>query len=243
MINVVIIDDEQGARELLSNMLKMLAPEFNILGEADGVETGLALIQNNTPDLVFLDIQMQDGTGFDLLSKLPNNSLKVIFVTAFHEHAIKAFEFSAIDYLLKPLTPDRLMNALSKVKKSMESEAVNIQTLLANMQSKDKKVVLKTSESVFVIDVADIIRCEAEGNYTTFFLNDGRSLLVSKIIKVYEDLLSAYNFFRSHQSHLVNMNFFDEYLRRDEQIKMKNGELIPLASRKKEVFLARLSQL
>lgn len=244
-MRAVIIDDNEDARTIIRIVLERFCPSVTLLAEADGVQTGYDCILKLRPDLVFLDMEMPDGTGIDLLKKFPQLTFKVIFVTAFQEYAIQAFKFSAIDYILKTADPQEIVNAVNRAIKELETERSHLQfkTLLQNLeQPQQQTLVLKTQEMIVAVKTSNIIRCEAVGGYTNFVLADGRNLLITKGLKEYEGLLSTQDFMRIHKSHLINLNYFDSYAKKDELISLKNGEKVPLAARKKEAFLAYLKR-
>ncbi len=236
MISVVVIDDEQKARETIINILALSNTNLNVVGEADDVNSAYDLINKKHPDLVLLDINLPDGTGFDLIKMFSRINFKVIFITAHEEYAIKAFKFSALDYILKPITAGDLLQAVENANESINKEEneIKINTFLSNLEM-IKKIVLKTSESIHIVQVKNIIRCEADVNYTTFYLDNDEKLLVSKTLKEYDELLDSSGFFRTHQSHLVNQ---DHILRYDKteggHLVMDDESIVPVSSRKKE---------
>jgi len=223
-------------------MLNGFCPQVKIVGEASSVETGYSLINELKPEVVFLDIQMPDGSGFDLLKKFPSIDFKFIIITAYQEFAVKAFKFSAIDYLLKPMDPTDLINAVERLKETLHDEEINqkFQTFIENTQSSTgnpSKIILKTFDSVMVVETNRIVRCESQNNYTFFYFSDNTKLLVSKTLKEYEELLSSSGFLRTHQSHLVNLNFVKNYKRYPEShINLTDGTKIPVAIRKRELI-------
>jgi two-component system, LytTR family, response regulator len=249
MLRIVIIDDEQNARELISNTVKHNCSNVEIVGTGESVKTGLEVINAVNPDIVLLDVQMPDGTGFDLLSKLKDFKFKVIFITAHQEFALQAFKFSALNYILKPVDVEELVASINKVEEAIEQNNMDMKMkiLYDNLQNKSKdskKLILKSTDQIHAVNVKDIIRCESEGNYTRFILNDGRKLLATKILKEFDEMLQNYNFFRVHQSHLINVDFFETFIKADGgTVVMKDKSKIPLASRKKEAFLKLLSSL
>ncbi|MCP9750574.1 LytTR family DNA-binding domain-containing protein [Ferruginibacter sp. HRS2-29] len=248
MLRTIVIDDMQNIRQKNVAVIKQYCPTVAVIAEADGVVSGVAAIKKYLPDLVFLDVEMQDGTGFDLLQQLKPIDFKVIFVTAFQEFAIKAFRFSAIDFLLKPLDPADLAEAVKKAEETLSKEMLELQfnTLFSNIERPRnlQKIILKTAEKVYSIHVQDIIRCESEKNYTTFYMVNGQKLLVSTTLKEYETMLLPMGFFRTHQSHLINMLYFDHYIKTDTgSIIMKDKTAIPLSVRKKEEFLNSLNSI
>lgn len=244
-MRIVLIDDDEVVRDNLRTLLAIYAPECAVIAEADGVQTGLTCLKKYQPDLLLLDVEMKDGTGFDLLSIYGQLDFKVIFVTGHDGYAIKAFKFSAIDYVLKPIDPEDLVSALNKAKKPVDKQEQNlkVRNLVQNKNegSKDQKIVLKDAETVYLIAVKDIIRCESETNYTRFFLTDGRILMISKTLKEYDSLFEGQFFFRAHQSHLINLQHFDRYDKREGGIlHMKDGSTLPVAVRKKESLMVAL---
>jgi len=247
MIKTVIIDDEENARKLISAIIAKHASNIELCGEADSVENGVSLISTQKPELVILDIQLGDGTAFDLLKLIPNINFKIIFVSAYQEFAIEAFKFSAIDYVLKPVSPQSIITAIEKAgeKLNLEEIKLKVESLSYNFSASNesKKLLLRTSDSIYLLDTKEIIRCESEGSYTTFFTTDNRKLIVSKGIKEYDDLLCSYGFFRIHQSHLINMSCFKEYNKRDDVAVLKDNSRIPVATRKKEQLLKLLENI
>ncbi len=249
MMRAVIVDDEINARETLGIMLKMYAPEIEVIAEADGVKSGLQVINSNQPDLLFLDIQMGDGSGFDLLSYFSSYPFKVIFVTAYEEYALKAFKFSALDYLVKPVTPDDLIRAVGKVKETSATDSFKSQmdVLELNYENKNKppeKIILKTLDAIYVVEVKEIIRCESDDNYTKFYLEEGNKLMVSKTLKEFDEMLGTAGFLRVHQSHLININQIDHLVKKDGgMLIMKDKSEVPVASRKKDQLLKQIQQL
>jgi len=243
MLRAVVIDDIDTIRTKNIDMIKANCPNIVIIGQANSVESGITLIKQIAPDLVFLDVEMPDGTGFDLLQKLKPISFKVIFITGYEDFAIRAFRFSAIDYLLKPLDPTELVEAVKKAEESLSKEYLELKlnTLFSNLERpKDlQKLVLKTSDKIYSVNIQDIVNCESDKNYTTFYFINTPKLVISTTLKEYETLLKPFNFFRAHQSHLINMLYFDHFIKTDggNTIVMKNKNKIPLATRKKEEFL------
>ncbi len=236
MISVVVIDDEQKARETIITILGMSKIDIEVVGEADSVNAGYEMILAKHPDLVLLDITLIDGTGFDLLRKFEKIYFKVIFITAHEEYALIAFKFSALDYILKPLTAGDLLKAVEKANESKlhDETELKITTFLSNLE-KIKKIVLRTSESIHIIPIKNIIRCEADVNYTTFYIDTGAKLLVSKTLKDYSDMLEPSGFFRTHQSHLVNLDHILRYDKADGgHLVMADDSIVPVSSRKKE---------
>lgn len=248
MLRAVIIDDIDSIRSKNTALIKEHCPNVTIMAEANDVRSGVEVIKKFLPDLVFLDVEMPDGTGFDLLQQLKPINFKVIFITGFQDFAIKAFRFSAIDYLLKPIDPTDLIEAVKKAEETLNKDALELKfgTLFTNMErpKESQKIILKTSEKLYSVNVQDIVHCESEKNYTTFHFINASKLVVSTTLKDYETLLTPYGFFRTHQSHLINMFYFDHFIKADGgTIVMKNKMTIPLASRKKEEFMTLLDKL
>ncbi|MCE3295677.1 MAG: response regulator [Crocinitomicaceae bacterium] len=246
-MKVVIIDDEKNNSELVSNLLGMFCKEVEVLAIADSVQSGYQAIIDNKPELVFLDVQMPDGTGFDLLQCFDNYDFKVIFITAYQEYAIEAFKVSAVDYILKPLSPQSLIAAVKKAEQAISSTEINqkIKNLLSNVSEsgQEKKVVLKTMERIYSVGIQEIVRFESEGSYTTVFLKDGKKIVVSRLIKEFDEMLCNDNFTRVHQSHLINMDYLFCFEKTDNQIMMKDNSLIPVSSRKKEYVLGLINAI
>jgi len=249
MLRAVVIDDIETIRKNNIAIIKSNCPNISIVGQADSVESGLQLIRQLVPDLVFLDVEMPDGTGFDLLQKLKPIAFKVIFITGHEDFAIRAFRFSAIDYLLKPLDAEELAEAVKKAEESLSKEVfdMKLSNLFANLERpKDlQKIVLKTADRIYSVNIQDVVSCESDKNYTTFNFINAPKLVVSTNLKEYETMLAPYNFFRTHKSHLINMAYFDHFIKSDggNKIVMKNNLSVPLSVRKKEEFLVLLDNL
>ena len=247
MIKALVIDDENRTRDLIAKMINSFGLDIKAISAGESVVSGLKAIEEHNPDIVFLDIQMPDGTGFDLLRSLPNKSFEVIFITAHEEFAIKAIKFSALDYILKPIDADELKAAVERAIKSVGSKKEEIQfdALQLNIQPNQKRrLVLKTHESVHVVELDSIIRCESERNYTSFFLINGKKIVVSKTLKDYEILLAGHNFLRVQQSHLINLDFVSRYDKiNGGTIVMKDDSEVPLSPAKREIFFKILDNL
>jgi two-component system LytT family response regulator len=249
MIRAIIVEDEKMSRETLKRMLEKYCPQVDVVAEAEGYRMGIEMIKKFEPDVVFLDIQMPDGSGFRLLEEITDVKFEVIFTTAFDQFAIKAIKFSALDYLLKPIIPQELINAVEKVEhKRMEfRKSTNIDIFLENMKSKEdgaQKIVLSTSDKIHVIKIDDIVRCESDNYYTQFFFTDGKRLLISKTLKENEELLTQHNFIRPHKSHLINVKYIKSFLRQEGgYIIMTDGSKIPVSRRKREKIMDILMHL
>jgi two-component system LytT family response regulator len=233
MKRAVIIDDSERARKALKRDVEEYCPQVEVIAEADSVLSGLNLLKKTETDIVFLDIHMNDGDGFELLEILGEIKAKVIFTTSSDAHAIKAFKFSATDYLLKPIDPDELIKAVEKVETADN-------TLLKEALEKERisKIALHTQEKIAVHKLDDIIRCESDVNYTTFYFTTSKPLLVTKTLKHYDGLLKDSGFLRVHQSHLINRDHIKEYNKQDGgYLVMSDGSRVPISSRKKAEIL------
>ncbi len=240
MIKAVIIDDEQSSIDLTSALLRFYSDRISLAGSGNSVEEGYQLIRMHKPDLVFLDVHLEGGSGFDLLNKLGSIGFKVVFITAHNEFALRALRYSAMDYLLKPLSPLDFSEAVRKALQAINHDEVTLQmkTLLHNMgMQQQRKVVFKTQEKIYSIDTFDIIRFESEGSYTTVYLSEGKKIIVSKIIKEFEEMLAPEGFIRVHQSHLINRNHMFCFEKQDNLITMKDSSTVPVSTRKKEMVL------
>lgn len=246
-MQAILIDDQESQRKNLKDLLTLHCPDINILGEADSVQSGIALIQNTHPQLVFMDIDLGDGTGFDILESIGDPHFSLVFVTGHNEFAIKAFKYSALDYILKPVNPTDLGQALERARKMTTSDdsGLRIQNLLESRGSKkQEKIILSDADSIYLVEVSEILRCQAESNYTRFFLTEKREILVSKTLKEYEQLFEGQPFFRVHQSHLVNLTHFSRLDKKEGgTIVMKDGSFVPVAVRRKDELLSLLKSL
>lgn len=249
MIKAVIVEDEKHSRELLHELVKEYCEGIEIVGLAGSVEEALKEIETHKPSLVFLDIELPDGDGFQILEKIGDVNFDIIFTTAYDQYSLRAFKFSATDYLLKPVDIDELQQASQRVvekNKVEKREGQNDQVKalirnIRNMSTPFKRIVLPTTNGFTVVDPDDIIRCESDRNYTFIFLKDGRRILVSRTIKEYDEMLSEYNFFRIHQSHLINLNYLKNYTRgRGGYVELIDGTVLDVSARRKSDFLARM---
>lgn len=231
---------------MISYLLEKHFPNVAVVGTADGVESGFESIGRYSPDLVLLDIRMEDGLAFDLLNKLDHIDFKIIFITAFEEYALQAIKFSALDYLLKPVSLLELEAAITKAENQMIKDLhVQLAELNNNLQSiNNKRIVLRTAEKLHIIPVQNIIRCEADRNYSRFYLENGKSIIVSHPVKEYENMLVEQGFFRVHKSHLVNLSFIEEYVKSEGgNVILTDGTSIPVAERKKNSLLSIFGRL
>ncbi len=244
MIRTLIIDDNLNNRLHLSGMISDFFPNISVMGEADGVQTGIQAISKLRPELVLLDIKMGDGDAFDLLKGIDNIFFKIIFVTAYEEYAMKAIKFSALDYLLKPVTIEDLKIAFDKAENQILNDLkIQLSTLQLNLSSsKNKIIVLRTSDKIYLVEVMEIIRCESDGNYTLFYTKEGQKYMVSNPMKEYEDILEDHGFFRIHKSHIVNTSFINSY-DKEGYVVLKDKTMLPVSKRKKSELLELFSRL
>ena len=244
---VLIIDDENRTRDFVKKMIDSFQLDLEVFTDGENVETGIEAINRIQPDIVFLDIQMPDGTGFDVLNSIESKKFEVIFITAYQEYAIKAIKFSALDYILKPIDAEELHTAILTAIDSVDfkKEDAQYEALENNIQPGNRrKLVLQTQECVYIVDLSEIIRCEADKNYTFFFLNSGKKILVSRTLKDFETMLNGYGFFRIQQSHLINLDYLDRYDKHQGgAIIMKDGSAVPLSPAKKDQFFKLLERL
>lgn len=247
MKKAIIIDDENRTRDLIAKMINSFGLDIEAIPAGDNVQSGIKAIEEHQPDIVFLDIQMPDGTGFDLLKAIPHKNFEVIFITAHEEFAIKAIKFSALDYILKPVDPEELRTAVEHALNTMgnKRDESQFEALQNNISAQQKRrLVLKTQESVHVVDLDQIIRCESDRNYTSFYLTENRKILVSKTLKEFETLLIGYNFIRVQQSHLINLDYVDRYNKGNGgSVVMRDGSEVPLSPAKREIFFKILENL
>lgn len=236
-LSILIVDDEKRVRSSLRYLISMYFPGANIVGEAGDIESAYLEIKLHKPDLVLLDIQMPDGNGFDLIKKFMPVDFKVVFITAYNQYAIQAFKYSALDYLLKPVNPEELIKVLEKAtaKKNESFLMEKMESLVENMNNvNQKKIVLNTQEFVHIVKLSDIIQIEADRNYTTFYLVNNKTILISKSLIEFEEILSTSNFFRVHHSNLINLYHVLKIDKQNMQVIMSDNSKITIASRKKE---------
>lgn len=250
MIKAVVIDDEEDARFMLkSNITRHFNSEVQIVAEASSVKSGIELIQKVQPELVFLDIQMRDGSGFDLLNQVPDKNFEVVFITAYNQYALKAFQFSALGYLMKPIKTEELKNTLNGVINHLEKYRDNadkrLKVLVENYSENAsiKKIVIPDSKGFQVVPLEDILRLEGDRNYTNFILKDSSKIISSKTMGEYEAQLLDYGFFRIHQSTIVNLRFVIGYEKGDGGlVEMIDGKMCQLSRNRKPYFLKRFLQ-
>ncbi len=243
-MKILLIDNEEVIRTTLKEMVEEIGSGLFSITEANGVKTGIEKINSFNPDVVLLDVEMNDGTGFDLLKQISNPSFKLIFTTAHNQYAIQAFKFSAIDYLLKPVDPVELNNALLKAKENISGNALQHQLAVLMQQiggkpEAEKQIVLKDIDKTYFIKMNDILYCEAEGSYTKFYLSNAEPIFVSRNLRSYEELLAPAGFIRTHHSCLVNPSKIKIYDRKTDSgtLILEGGHSIPVSQRKKDFVI------
>lgn len=246
-MKAIIVDDEQDSREILNNYLSKYCSKIEVMGLADSVKTGLEAIKKHQPEIVFLDIEMPYGNGFDLLDQAGDFTFETVFVTAYDNYAIQALNQSAAYYLLKPIDIDELVTAVSKIEEEKKQSAYtqHAKVLLDNLQgqkNQKKKIMLPTMEGFELITIADIIYCKADDNFTIFHLHDGTSLMICKTLKYFEDILTEYEFLRIHRSHMINLSYVQRYSKgKGGFVTMKNKVELEVSSSKKKTLLEAFS--
>ena len=244
MIQAIIIEDEPQAISALKLELALNCPNVNVKDTAQSVKEAINKIEKIKPDLIFLDIQLSDGLGLDILQHFKEVNFKIIITTAYSKYALQAIKFSALDYLLKPINTKELQNAVAKVvEENQPSLNQKIATYIENQHNliTNKKIVLQTSEGIFVHEISTILKCNSEGNYTQIYFTNDKRILISKTLKELEELLVPFNFERIHHSFLINLNHLKSYLHKDGgYVVMKDNSTLPVSQRKKTAFIKRL---
>ncbi len=243
-MKALVIDNEKNIRTTIIDLITAFCPQITSVAEADGVVSGLRKIHELQPDIVFTDVEMDDGTGMDMLSKLSEIKFQVIFITAHNKYAIDAFRFSAIDFLTKPINPDELAKSVQKAESNIKNKLFLEQVAVMNeknLTKSEKKIVLKELDAIHIIKVKDLICCEASGIYTTFFIDNNKQIVVSKNLKEYEEILEPYDFLRVHNSFLINANKIEKFEKNDGGfLIMEGGQRVPVSQRKKDVVISFL---
>lgn len=238
LIESIIVDDEKNGRENLSGLIKNYCPQVKVVAEASSVAQAIIEIQDHQPQLIFLDIEMPGGSGFQLLEHFKDFPFEVIFVTAYDNYAIKAIRFSASDYILKPINLNELIAAVEKVSQRIR------QLYLNTMHPANPKIGFATGDRVEFVEVNSIIRCQGEINYTHLYFTDKKPMLVAKSLIEFEELLSEYNFIRVHKTHLISLNHVTSFNRNDAGILiMSNGNHISISRRRKDFTISRLKSV
>tara|TARA_R110002073_G_scaffold84178_4_gene200732 strand:- start:5545 stop:6294 length:750 start_codon:yes stop_codon:yes gene_type:complete len=243
----ILVDDMPQALEMLIQDISNNHPMIKIIGTANSVVSAAKILQKKQPDILFLDIMLGDGTGFDLLEIIPNLKSKIIFVTASDEYAIRAFKFAAIDYILKPYSDEELKNGIDKAILQIQPRNEQLSVLqesIATPNQLPKKISLHTLDKIVVVSLDEIIRCKSDNNYTTFYFENGTKLMVTKTLKFYADLLKDNSFLRVHQSHLVNTKYIKEFIKSDGgYLVLKDKSTVSVSVRKRGEVLEALANL
>ncbi|NQY06380.1 MAG: response regulator transcription factor [Flavobacteriaceae bacterium] len=247
MATTILIDDMPAALQMLESDISRLHPEIKIIGTGQSVVEAAKLLRKHEPDILFLDIMLGDGSGFDVLEIFPNLKSKIIFVTASDEFAIRAFKFAAIDYVLKPYDEEELSKAIEKAKRQIQPNQERIDILKDTLSSptrKPDKISLHTMDKIIIVSLDEIVRCESDSNNTIFYLEDGQKIFVTKTLKYFSDMLSSHDFIRVHQSHLINLHFIKAFIKSDGgYLLLKNGQTAPVSVRKKTEVMETLSNI
>jgi two-component system, LytTR family, response regulator len=247
LIKAVIVDDEKANRINLRSLISKYSSDVEIVAEASDVSEGYTIISAEMPHLVFLDIRMPEGTAFDLLDRFERIEFEVIFITAYDEYALRAFRFNALDYILKPIKIDELINGITRarIRISQKLPSSSILNYLSNqnLEDLDKKIALQQEDQTQFISLKSIIRCEADSNYTIFYLESNRRVIVSKTLKEYTETLEPLGFIRVHQSHLVNLHHIEVYKKNDGgYIETTDGEQVPISRARKKYVIEILTK-
>ncbi len=248
MFKILIAEDEIKTLNSIKKIIEDYCSDVKIIHTAQSVKSAVNFLLKNKADLLLLDINFPDGTGFDILEKIKYENLKVVFITAFEKYALRAIKVSASDYLVKPVNPKELTETVNKIKNNLRNEnnQAEIKTLLDNLKSinKSKKIVLKTSERLKIVKINEIIRAESDSSYTLFYLSDKNKIIVSKPLKEYDEILSDFGFIRVHKSYLVNVEHIESFERQSGgYLIMADGSQIPVSTRKKEFVINKLNEI
>lgn len=243
----ILVDDIPSALQLLENDIEQKHPSITVIGKAKSVVEAAKLLRKGEPDILFLDIMLGDGTGFDVLEIFPNLRSKIIFVTASDEYAIRAFKFAAIDYVLKPYSKEDLSTAIEKATQQIQPDKQQLSVLkdsIASPNQRPNKISLHTLDKIIVVELNDIVRCKSDNNYTEFFFQDGTKILVTKTLKTFADLLKNYQFLRVHQSHLVNVSYVKAFIKSDGgYLVLKDKNTVSVSVRKRAEVIGALNTI
>jgi two-component system LytT family response regulator len=237
-MKALIVEDKAYIRKGLLNLLQLIDNNIEVIGECESVKDAVIVANTCKPELIFLDINLLDGTAFDFLEQTENLNFKIIFITAYEEYALQALKIGAVDYLLKPVDVEELQIAIQKISNlSITEQKQQIKAVKAVWNNEGSKLILSLHDSFQVVDLNKLMFCESDKGYTTFYCSDNKKYMASKTLKEFEERLSKTNFIRPHQSFMVNLKFIDKY-DKSGVIYLKNGKKIPVSSRKKDTFLA-----
>ncbi len=243
LIQAVIVDDEDNSLEALTILLQKYCPDVQVIGTAQTVADAVELIDNLKPELVFLDIALPDGQGFEILEEVGFTAFEVVFTTAYDQYALKAFDFSALDYLLKPISAEKLQQAVERFEKIRKEEnyGERVSVLKESLNNRNERIILSSMDGFDVYKIADIVRCEANGSYTTFYIKSGHRVITSKTLNNFERLLADLSFVRVHSKHLINLDYVKKYISgRGGYIVFEDGSQVDVSERKKKEFILRM---
>lgn len=240
-MRTLIVDDTKLNRAVMTKFINEYAPKLEIIGEANSVESGVTEIKSKKPDLIFLDIELGDGNAFDLLEEVKGINFHIIFVTAYNHYALDAFKVNAVDYLLKPINLEDFIRAVKKVEEKSKPPGALLSKIKAEMAAGANLISVSTSTGFETININNLVRCEADGKYTLCVLEKGKAILSSKNLKEFESMLSQLNFFRVHNSHLINLNKVNSFIRSDSKVLMDNDDEIVISQRKRRAFLEEMN--
>jgi two-component system LytT family response regulator len=245
-LKAILIDDELPSLQNLQHKLTEFCPDVNVVAATQRPEEAIQLIEHHRPDVIFLDIEMPRMNGFKMLEEIKEKKFDIVFTTAYNHYAIDAIRISAFDYLVKPIAVKDLQNSVARLLKTQHKQIPEkldiLRQSLADSRSQNDKISIVTNEGVEFFEISQIIRIESSSNYSKIHFKDGKVLLVTKLLKDFEEILTPYRFYRIHNSHLINLSYIKKYLRGDGgQVLLQNGEVIDVARRKKEEFLKLIS--
>jgi len=246
LIRTVIVEDEKNSFLLLTKLLEKYCPSVKIIGTAHNVAEAVKVLNAEKPDLVFMDVNMPDGDGFEVLERVQDREFAVIFTTAYDRYAMKAFEFSALHYLLKPIDHKELQEAIKRFENSKPENLLEskLKVMADSLSAQPQKIMVPSSNGLIVVELDDIIRCESTNNYTIFHLKDGKPLMVSKPISSYEEILSDLHFLRIHNKHLINLKYVKRYVKgRGGYVVMQDDSEADISESKKKEFMLKLGEI
>ncbi|SNR15098.1 LytR/AlgR family response regulator transcription factor [Tenacibaculum jejuense] len=244
-MNCIIIEDNKNTVDVLQDIIKNNFPSIKVLGTATSIEKGISILNTYKPDFIFLDINLDDGEGFSILKEFPNADFKIIFITSYSKYAIQAFKFSALDFILKPFTPNEICQAIDKVieNKINNDQKEKLDTFLHNYNSQSKKIVLSDIDHLHVVPIEEIIYASSENSYTIFTLKNKEEIVVSKSLKSFDEKLAPYSFIRIHQRYLINIEYVEKFHKKNEEILLSNKTILPVSKAKKEQLIRALKKL
>lgn len=248
MLKAIIVEDESMSRDILAGYLSRYCPDVSLVAQADSVQSGIAAINRHKPDIVFLDVEMPKGNGFDLLEQLSDINFETVFVTAYGHYAMKALNYSAAYYILKPVSIDELIAAVDKIKLQRQKSSGSLHTriLLENIQARhlqNYKIVLPLLDGFEVVNIQDIVHCQANDNFTDFHMADKQKKMICRTLKFYEELLGESGFLRVHKSHLINLDHIVKYTRgKGGQVTMADGSVIDVSPNKKDELMVKFEK-